>query len=80
MLQIEGRDQGTICNRELFNYKPFDMVSKPAQENLETPSTPVTLRTRGEPELPKVKQLSIFLHLVFVKKNKSHCKDKMPKI
>jgi hypothetical protein len=43
--------------------KPFDMVSKPAQENLETPSAPVTLRTRGEPELPKVKQLSIFLHL-----------------
>jgi hypothetical protein len=42
--------------------KPFDMVSRPAQENLETPSTPITLRTRGEPELPKVKQLSIFLH------------------
>jgi hypothetical protein len=40
--------------------EPFDMVSKPAHENLETPSPPVTLRTRGEPELPKVKQLNTF--------------------
>jgi hypothetical protein len=61
----------SLENWELLMNEPFDMVSKPAQENLDTPSPPVTLRTRGEPELPKVKQLNIFLHYVFGKKKRS---------
>ncbi len=39
MLRIEGREQGTICNRDLLMNKPFDMVSKPAQENQKTDPT-----------------------------------------
>jgi hypothetical protein len=36
MVTDEGSDQGTIGNRDHLINEPFDMVSKPAQENLET--------------------------------------------